>query len=102
MIISRWAADAISSSPRRIRKAILGRTRLATPILIVEEGRLAGFEILGRNALNRFLARARSMLRVRLSASAKKKLEQLSRATGVDIDELPQRWVEQGIAREAG
>jgi hypothetical protein len=52
--------------------------------------------------LKRFLARERSTLRVRLSAPAKKRLEQLSRAKGIDIDELARRWVEQGIAREAG
>jgi hypothetical protein len=52
--------------------------------------------------LQRFLARERSTLRVKLSASAKKKLEQLSRTTGVDIDELARRWVEKGIEREAG
>jgi hypothetical protein len=51
--------------------------------------------------LKRFLARQRSTLNVHLSASAKKKLERLSRATGIDVNELARRWVEQGIAREA-
>lgn len=51
--------------------------------------------------IKRFLARHRSVLQVRLSAPAKKKLERLSRATGIDIDKLARRWVEQGIAREA-
>ena len=52
--------------------------------------------------VKRFLARERGMLRVRLSTTAKRKLEHLSRATGVDVNELARRWVEQGIAREAG
>ena len=51
--------------------------------------------------LKRFLARERSMLRVQLSRTARKKLEHLSRTTGISIDELARRWVEQGIAREA-
>ena len=52
--------------------------------------------------LKRFLTRQRGLLQVHLSAAAKKKLERLSRATGVDVDELARRWVEQGIARAAG
>jgi hypothetical protein len=52
--------------------------------------------------LKRFLARQSSTLHVHLSVSAKKKLERLSRATGIDIDDLARRWVQQGIAREAG
>jgi hypothetical protein len=52
--------------------------------------------------LKRFMARERTTLRVKLSAPAKKRLEQIGRVTGIDIDELARRWVEQGIAREAG
>lgn len=51
--------------------------------------------------LKRFLLRERRSLRVKLTPSAKKKLEQFSRATGIHIDELARRWIEQGIAREA-
>ena len=51
--------------------------------------------------LRRFLARERRVLRVPLSPSAKKRLEQLSRATGTSIDQLARRWVEQGLARQA-
>jgi hypothetical protein len=51
--------------------------------------------------LRRFLSRHRSMLHLRLSAATRKKLEQMSRATGLAVDELALRWVEQGIAREA-
>jgi hypothetical protein len=51
--------------------------------------------------LKRFLAHQRSMLHVQLSAPARKKLEQFSRATNIPIDELARRWVMQGIAREA-
>ena len=42
------------------------------------------------------------MVRVPLSASAKKQLKRLSRATGKRADELARRWVEQALAREAG
>lgn len=52
--------------------------------------------------VKRFLARERGTLRVRLSSAAQKKLEHLSRATGVDVATLARRWVEQGIEREAG
>ncbi len=52
--------------------------------------------------IKRFLSRQRGVLRVQLSASQKKKLEHLSRATGVSVDRLARRWVEQGLAREAG
>src|SRR5947208_3687103 len=52
--------------------------------------------------IKRFLARQRGMLHFQLSLSETKKLEQLSRATGLSIDELARRWVEQGIEREAG
>jgi hypothetical protein len=52
--------------------------------------------------LRRFLVRERSTLRVPLSPSAKKKLEQLSKTSKIDIAELARRWIEQGIAREAG
>ncbi len=52
--------------------------------------------------VRRFLARERSTLRVPLSPSAKKKLERLSRTSNVDVAELARRWIEQGIAREAG
>jgi hypothetical protein len=41
-------------------------------------------------------------LRVQLSPSQKKKLENLSRSTGVPVDELARRWVQQRLAREAG
>jgi hypothetical protein len=51
--------------------------------------------------LRRFLLRQRSMLHLHLSKATRKKLEQMSRATGLAIDELALRWVEQGIAREA-
>jgi hypothetical protein len=51
--------------------------------------------------LRRFLLRQRSMLHLHLSAATRKKLEQMSRATGIAIDELALHWVEQGIAREA-
>ena len=52
--------------------------------------------------IKRFLARERRTVRVTLSPSAKKRLERLSHAKGIGIDELTRRWVEQAIAREAG
>jgi hypothetical protein len=51
--------------------------------------------------LKRFLSRQRDVLHVRLSRAARKKLEQVSRATGINVDELALRWVEQGISRAA-
>lgn len=50
----------------------------------------------------RFLARERRMLRIPLSASVKKKLERFSQSTGIHSDALVKRWIEQGLAREAG
>ena len=52
--------------------------------------------------LKRFLQRERRVLRVVLSSSEKKRLDQLSRATGTSADQLARRWVEQALAREAG
>jgi hypothetical protein len=52
--------------------------------------------------VRRFLARERKMLHLQLSEAAMRKLRQLHRATGIPIDELARRWVEQGLAREAG
>lgn len=52
--------------------------------------------------IKRFLERERRTVRVRLSPAAQKRVERLSRATGVGVDELARRWIEQGIAREAG
>lgn len=52
--------------------------------------------------LRRFFERERRVLRVALSPSVKRRLEQLSRSTGTSTGELARRWVEQGLAREAG
>jgi len=52
--------------------------------------------------LKRFLARERRTLRLRLSASDRRKLERLSHSTGVAIEDLARRWIEQAIARQAG
>jgi hypothetical protein len=52
--------------------------------------------------IRRFIARERNTLRIPLSPSAKRKLERLSRASKVDATELAQRWIQQGLAREAG
>lgn len=51
--------------------------------------------------LKRFLARQRGMLHVHVSAATKKKLDRLSRTTGIEADALARRWIEQGIARAA-
>ena len=52
--------------------------------------------------LKRFLERERSIIRVPLTPSARRQLEQLSRATGKSVPELARRWLEQRLAREAG
>ncbi len=52
--------------------------------------------------LKRFLKRERTMVHVRLSAAAKRKLETRSRQTGVPIDELARAWIEDGIQRDTG
>jgi hypothetical protein len=51
--------------------------------------------------LQRFLARERNVLRVQLSPAQQRKAQQISRATGIPIDELARRWVQQGLSREA-
>ena len=50
--------------------------------------------------IKRFLNRERRTVRITLSAPAKKRLEQVSRAKGVGADELARRWVQQALARE--
>jgi hypothetical protein len=52
--------------------------------------------------LKRLIARERSMVRIKLSAASRRKLEALSKAKGVASEKLAQRWFEQGLAREAG
>jgi hypothetical protein len=52
--------------------------------------------------LSRFLARERTMLHLRLSRAMKRKLESLSRNSGISVDELARRWIEQGLSRDAG
>jgi hypothetical protein len=52
--------------------------------------------------LQRFLARERGVLRVQLSPAQQRKARQLSRSRGIPLDELARRWVQQGLAREAG
>ncbi len=52
--------------------------------------------------LKRFLARERTMVHVKLSAATKRKLEARSRQTGVSVDELARRWIQQGIERDVG
>jgi len=51
--------------------------------------------------IRRFLARERRTIRLKLTANAKKRLEQMSLATGVPAEELARRWVERGL-RQAG
>jgi hypothetical protein len=53
-------------------------------------------------ALRRFLKREQSTVRIELTAGARRRLKLLSRARGVPPDELARRWVEDGLAREAG
>lgn len=43
--------------------------------------------------IKRFLERERRTVRVRLSPTTQKRLERLSHATGVGVDELARRWV---------
>jgi hypothetical protein len=52
--------------------------------------------------IKRFLERERRVLRLRLSRTSKRKLEQLGRTRGVQPDELARAWIEQRLAREAG
>jgi hypothetical protein len=52
--------------------------------------------------LKRFLARERLMVHVRLSPRVKRRLEARSQQTGVPIDELARRWIEQAMRRDAG
>ena len=51
--------------------------------------------------LRRFLERERVMVHVKLSAVAKRRLDERSRRSGVPVDELARRWIEQGIRRDA-
>ena len=51
--------------------------------------------------LKRFLRRDRASVRIQLPLSARRRLESLSRATGVPADKLARRWVEERLAREA-
>ena len=52
--------------------------------------------------LQRFQARERSMVHIRLPAAARRRLRSLSEAKGIAAEELARRWVEQGLEREAG
>ena len=52
--------------------------------------------------VRRFLRRERRMVHVRLSVAAKRRLEALSRAQGISVEELARKWVEQAIVRDAG
>ncbi|MDO8632313.1 MAG: hypothetical protein Q7R41_17660 [Phycisphaerales bacterium] len=47
--------------------------------------------------LRRFLARERMMVHVKLSAAARRKLEDRSRRAGLPPDELAKRWLEQRL-----
>jgi len=51
--------------------------------------------------IRRFLARERSILRVPLSSTLRRKLERISRESGIAIDDLALRWIERSLAREA-
>jgi hypothetical protein len=42
------------------------------------------------------------MVHVRLSPRVKRRLEARSQQTGVPIDELARRWIEQAMRRDAG
>jgi len=50
--------------------------------------------------IRRFLQRERSVVRIRLSANARRKLDRLSRRRGVAADKLARKWIEAGLARE--
>jgi hypothetical protein len=52
--------------------------------------------------LKRLIARERSMVRIKLSAAARRKLEAVSRARGIPTEKLAQKWFEQGLAKDAG
>lgn len=52
--------------------------------------------------VRRFLRRERRMVHVRLSLTARRRLESLSRAQGLPPEELARRWMEQAILRSAG
>ena len=41
-------------------------------------------------------------MHIRLPAAVRRRLQSLSQAKGVPAEELARRWVEQGLAREAG
>jgi len=51
--------------------------------------------------IRRFLTRERSTLRVPLSPSLRRKLERMSRESGIAMDDLALRWIQQSLAREA-
>lgn len=50
----------------------------------------------------RFLQRERDMVHVKLSASAKRRLEAHSRKAGVSSDQLAKQWIEQRLNRRTG
>ena len=52
--------------------------------------------------LKRFAARESSTVHIQLPAAARRRLRSLSQAKGVPAEELARKWVEQGLAREAG
>jgi len=52
--------------------------------------------------VKRFLARERTMVRIRLSAASKRKLDAVSRARGKPMEQLARKWVEERLTREAG
>jgi hypothetical protein len=52
--------------------------------------------------LRRFLRRERSMVHIKLSPAARRKLEAQSRKIGLPPAELARRWIEKNLRRLAG
>jgi hypothetical protein len=52
--------------------------------------------------VQRFLAREQTMVHVRIPPVVKRKLEAHSRRSGVAVDKLARRWIEEGVKRDAG
>ena len=97
-----------------MRRPSVKRSTRAEQAYIRELERTPAFELVDRGRgqvvpadqypvpLKRFLARARTTIHVRLSSAIKRKLDARSQRTGLPVQELARRWIEQGIDRDAG
>ena len=52
--------------------------------------------------LRRFLLRERTMVHVKLTLAAKRRLEARSRRLGIPVDDLARKWIEQRLKRNTG